>query len=301
MKSAFDFDNVKTTEFGVGRDDRGQRAYYFVPTEKGIQSALREMALATWETIYSCDEGPAAYDPGEKYASVESVFIPTGNELCTALRDLHEAVNLPVDVSAISNPEGIFCYFARLTDRHGVRLTAVRRATQFKGVLKKRLIQLRTDTLKMVEDQVFKLDTDFDLLIDDENVHVLRPSGLEFVGQLQSAIREAVPGNVKAIRRDLPFVNFSTIEEYAIAHTRAARYLASIRSQKETKNIDKRKLKAQCRRTGVKFEDSNGTFSVEPEDVMGFLEVLDRRRYEVELVKDAPEQYRAPSRHRLGK
>lgn len=301
MKSAFDFDNVKTIEFGIGRDDRGTRAYCFVPTDKDIQSALREMALATWEKIYGSDEAPAVYDPSEKYASVECVYIPTGHELCIALRALHESSNHPVDASAVSNPEGIFCYLARFTDKHGTRLTAVRRATQFKGVLKKRLIQLKTDALKMVEDQVFKLDTDFDLLIDDENIHVLRPSGLEFVGQLQSAIRDAVPGNVKAVRKDLPFVNFSTIEDYALTHTRAARYLASIRSQKETKNIDKRKLNAQCRRTGVEVEDSNGTVSVESENVMGFLEVLDRRRYEVELVKDEPEQYRAPSRHRLGK
>lgn len=32
---------------------------------------------------------------------------------------------------------------------------------------------------------------------------------------------------------------------------------------------------------------------------MGFLEVLDRRRYEVKLVPDEPEQFRAPSRTRL--
>ena len=46
--------------------------------------------------------------------------------------------------------------------------------TQFKGVLKSRLIQLRTDALKVVEDMVFKLDADFDLLINQDNTHVWR-------------------------------------------------------------------------------------------------------------------------------
>lgn len=32
---------------------------------------------------------------------------------------------------------------------------------------------------------------------------------------------------------------------------------------------------------------------------MGFLEVLDRRRYEIELVANSPEQYRAASRSKL--
>jgi hypothetical protein len=34
---------------------------------------------------------------------------------------------------------------------------------------------------------------------------------------------------------------------------------------------------------------------------MDFLEVLDRRRYELELVKGSPEQYKAASRRKIGK
>src|SRR2546426_481228 len=81
------------------------------------------------------------------------------------------------------DPATVFCYFARLTDSKGRRLTALRRATQFKGVLKSRLLRLVTDSLKLVEDHIFKLDRDFDLLIDSANVHILRPSGFEFAGE----------------------------------------------------------------------------------------------------------------------
>ena len=100
-------------------------------------------------------------------------------------------------------------------------MTALRRATQFKGVLKNRLIRFVTDALKIVEDDIFKLDTDFDLLIDAQRVHILRPSGFEFAGQLQEAIMAAVPKNVTALKIDLGFVNFDVIENYASQHPRA--------------------------------------------------------------------------------
>jgi hypothetical protein len=38
---------------------------------------------------------------------------------------------------------------------------------------------------------------------------------------------------------------------------------------------------------------------VPKEHVLGFLEVLDRRLYEVELVRDSPEQFKATSRQKI--
>ncbi|MFO0754574.1 MAG: hypothetical protein U0411_14770 [Thermodesulfovibrionales bacterium] len=68
------------------------------------------------------------------------------------------------------------------------------------------------DTLEIIEDTVFRLDNDFDLLVDSANIHILRPSGFEFAGKLQQAILDAVPENIKAIRKDLTFVDFDDIE-----------------------------------------------------------------------------------------
>ncbi|MFQ5472724.1 MAG: DUF4868 domain-containing protein, partial [Dehalococcoidia bacterium] len=110
---------------------------------------------------------------------------------------------------------------------------------------------------------------------------------------------DTVPQNMKAIRKDLPFVDFDGIEDYAGKRPRAARYLASIRAQEETKNIDKAALKRLCKRTGVEVKESNGKVIVPDGHEMGFLEVLDRRRYEVDLVKEEPERYRAASRRKI--
>jgi hypothetical protein len=202
---------------------------------------------------------------------------------------------------ALSDPVDVFCYFARLADEKQRHLTALRRATQFKGVIKSRnhLVRMLDDTLKIIEDTVFKLDNDFDLLVDNANIHILRPSGFEFACKLQQAILDAVPENIKTIKMDLSFVQFDRIEEYASKHPRAARYIASIRDLKETKNVDKTLLKKLCKQTGVKVLESKGVVSVEEGHEMGFLEVLDRRRYEVSLVKEEPELYRAASRKKI--
>jgi Kiwa KwaB-like protein len=299
MKLAFNVGKVTVTEFGVGRDDGNGQAFVAVPVDADVQAALREMVDATWDAMQKDENGPAKYEPSEKHGSAEYLYLPLGDDLASSVRELHEAANLDIDTNALADTSDVFCYFARMTDNRKQRLTALRRATQFKGVLKSRLLRFVTDSLKLIEDRVFKLDADFDLLIDSANVHILRPSGFEFAGELQQAILDAVPENIKAIRKDLAFVEFEGIEEYAGKHPRAARYLASIRGQEEMKNIDKAALMKLCKSTGVVVKESRGRVTVNAGHEMGFLEVLDRRRYELELVKGQPERFKAASRRKI--
>jgi len=301
MKLEFDLSNVTVTEFGVGRDDGDGQTFVAVSVDADVQGALREMVQATWEAMQEAGNEPAKYEPSEKHAGTEYLYLPLDDELATSVRDLHEAGALDINAAALSDPSDVFCYFGRLTDKKQRRLTALRRATQFKGVLKSknRLVRMLDDTLKIIEDTVFKLDNDFDLLIDAKNVHILRPSAFEFAGKLQQAILDAVPENITAIRKDLAFVDFDGIEAYAGKHPRAARYVASIRGQEETKNIDKSLLKKLCKQTGVEIAEAKGKVVITDGHEMGFLEVLDRRRYEVSLVKEKPERYRAASRRKI--
>jgi hypothetical protein len=146
----------------------------------------------------------------------------TDNHFAARVNNLHTAGNLPSSGDALEDPAALFCYFARMVDARSRRLTAVRRASQFKGIVKKRLVQFVTDALKLVEDDTFKLDEEFDFLVDRNRIHILRPSGFESIAELQGAVREAVPANVEIIQNDIPFVDFSNIAEYAAGHTRAA-------------------------------------------------------------------------------
>jgi hypothetical protein len=301
MMLDFDIGSVAVTEFGVGRDDDDNQTFCLMAVDKDVQMALREIVSATWQKMQDYTNNPPMYEPSEKYQGTEYLYLPLNDDLAESIRDLYRANNLPLDANALANSDTVFCYFARLADKHGRRLTALRRATQFKGVIKSRLIRLATDALKLIKDQVFKLDSDFDLLADSKNVHILRPSGFEFMGKLQGAVLKAVSNNVAAIQKDLAFVDFETVQKYASAHTRAARYLASIRAQNETKNIDKKALKKLCEDMGVELKESKGKLVVDSAHIIGFLEVLDRRRYELRLVKEKPERFRADSRKRLEK
>lgn len=299
MPAHFDVNAVELVEFGVGLDERSGQRYVQVPIDSEIQVALREMVIATRDELKAAGDA-ATYDPGEKYASQENLRLPLDSELASNVMKIHEATNLPSEPKALSDPAEVFCYFARMRDNKGRRLTAIRRATSFKGVLKSRLLRFTTDALKIVPDKIFKLDTDFDLLIDDTGIQILRSAGFEFVGALEGAVLGAVKKNVKAVRVDLPFIDLDPIESFASHHPRAARYLASIRTQQETKNIDKTNLKNLCQRTGVKVTEVKGKLQVQDGSIMDFLGVLDRRLYEIELIKGQPEPFRAASRSRIG-
>lgn len=297
----FDLSRVRHIEFGVGLDESEGQEFLSMTVDADTQTALREMAERSWDLMQELSSEPGSYEPSEKYASQEYVSLPLSSRLAERMRHLHQAPNLTTDMGALSDPEKVFCYFARMVDEQGRRLTALRRATHFKGVLKSRLIRLTTDALKFVEDRVFKLDYDFDLLMDSSTVHVFRPSGFESAGKLQEAVLAAVPQNVRSIQSELRFVDLANIETYASKHPRAARYIASIKTGKLAENINRDALKKLCDDMGVGVTDSNGRIVVKDGHVMSFLEVLDRRRYELELVLGSPEYFRAEGRRKINR
>ncbi|WP_273149959.1 Kiwa anti-phage protein KwaB-like domain-containing protein [Methylophaga thiooxydans] len=299
MDLNFDFGSINNVEFGVGLDeDINDRGFYLVPVDPQIQGVLVDMARETLDGINRIDQVPSLYDPSDKHASQDSLYVPLNDPNVGSIESLHTAENLLVRPNAMHEYGKIFCYFVRLTDVHGNRLTGVRRSTQFKGVVKKRLITAVDDTLKLNTKPMFALDSDFDFLVDSDKIVIFRPSGFEFSGQLQEAIIAAVPANIQVLGQAIPFVNFTSIEEYASTRPRAARYIASIKSMGNQNNIDRECLEQLCTYTGVALEDDNGQLVVPDEHSMAFLEVLDRRRYGVDLTGQ-PERYVAAARHKV--
>lgn len=298
MPLEFNLGNIAVTEFGVGRDGDDGWLLARVPVDDAVQVALRDMAVATWNAMQDDTDGPAPYQPSEKHASNEYLRLVRGNNLEMAMRQIYDAENLPPDTAALQEPAGIVYYFARFLDTHNRRLIALRRASQFKGILKSRLLRVDDDSLSIVDDTIFKLDNDFDVLIDAEYTHIWRPAAFEFLGGLKQAVLDAVPENVAAIRHDVTFVDFTSIQTFASTHSRAARYLASIRTQ-TLAGMEPQRLMALCDGAGVPFEHVAGTVRVGEPHVMDFLEVLDRRRYDVELVPGTRERFRATGRRKL--
>ncbi|MCY4362854.1 MAG: DUF4868 domain-containing protein [Gammaproteobacteria bacterium] len=303
MNLNFDPLNVTSTEFGVGRGSGDEREYISVPVDTTVQDALIEMVTMTWDKMqnnYGQNDGnvPPRYEPSEKYESNEYVYIEATEPMVKPLANLHKADNLQVSVNTMQNLNTISCYFVRLTDNEGNRLTGLRQATYFKGVLNKKLIRIIDDALMLLEDKVFKLDNDFDLLIDSDRLHIWRPKAFEILNEMKQSLLDAAQTHIDALQQEVPNVDFGAIGIYASSHPRAARYLASIRKQ-NIKDIDSDRLRDLCDRTGVEYDEVDGKMNIGDKHIMGFLEILDRRRYGIELIQDSPEFYKAASRQKL--
>ncbi len=200
MSIDFDFSTIKCIEFGLGLDSTGGPEFVQIPVDTGTKQVLCEMARETANSLMERSDEIQPYDPAEKHGSLEYLSLPLDSTLAASMRDLHTASNLPINTNAASSPESVYCYFARFVDAQVRSLTGVRRSSRFKGVMKSHLLKFWADQLELIEGQIFRLDHDFDFLMDEALIHILRPSGFEFTGRLQSAILAAVPENVAALR-----------------------------------------------------------------------------------------------------
>ncbi len=292
----FNIENVKTTEFGVGKNSGNGRIFENVPVDIKVKDELLKYARTTLSRMQDQEDADQEYDPSDETASTKYVYLPLNNEMARVFEELQNAENLRKTPDLSSMP-GVFCYFARFTDSDSRRLTAVRKTTQF-IVLGKGFFSFIDGTLKPVRNPIFKLDAIFDLFVDSAFVHILHPKSFESVGSLKQFVLNSVERNVSNIQQNIPFVNMEMVKGYAKEHIRAARYLASIRARGWAENVDRKKLKKACIDNNVKIHESDDTLDIS-EDVKGFLEILDRRRYNIGLTAGADEQFRAASRQRI--
>lgn len=297
----FSFDAIDTVEFGVCTRRQGNIEFLDVPVHIGTATSLKEMIGTTWEKLNDIADGPGLYDPANESRGLQHVFLPLDDEMAALFRDVNEADRFdPGGGVLIGQPGRVFCYFARFADDNGRRLTGMKLSKDFKGILRhrNRIARMIDNTLHLTQDNIFKLDTDFDLLVDDEEVRVLRPFAFETIGALQQAIRAAVPRNIEGLRESLDFVHFGPIGEFAETNVTAARLLAALRN-KDTQGITVEYLMSNCRNNGIVVNDIDGQITVEEDQILGFLKVLNRTRYSVELIPGQREVYDASGTRRV--
>ena len=296
MEINFDPHSDLVTEFGVILGDVVDPYIIWVPVDIEVQSVLRGMLHKTWQNMASFQEGPAKFEPSENYSGPTYLFVSLDDILAERFREFYRSDRFRIESKVIEKPDEIFCYFAHFTDEQDRRLIAIRRAQQFTIVHRQRqYFVFLSDALHIVKDPMFKLDKDFDLLVDSEAVYIWRPRAFEVLGDLKEKVLSAVPENIRAISTKLPYVDFENIEAYALKRPLAARYLASIRSH-ELARIDRHELEKYCEETNVEFDRFNGKMSVEEGRILDFLRVLDRRRYRVPFVLGEQEIYNASGR-----
>ena len=294
---AFNFQQIQSVEFGVCLDTDEGESLRLVPCVEAVQDALEEMLETTRLAIFDADHELQEFSPAEKYAATERLFCALGSDLVTKHNDIYQAENLPIDTHALDDMAKIVSYFGIYRDADGNKLMAFRRAAQFKGVLQKKLLHFMDDALRIIEDHVFKLDTDFDFIICDEKIYIWRPSGFIFASQMDDQMAACAMGNVDHIAEDITCVDFDGLKKFVAGHKLAMRLVAAIKSRNDLAAISKKRLKAECKEAGLKVAENENKLAPVEGSEMGFLMLLDRRRYTVTLIEKHPETYEAPSRH----
>ena len=296
----FDFDSTSEVTFGVGVRVSDNTDFRDVAVDHSIQETLKAMATATWEKMVAIDENPHPYEPSGFSTGNQHLFLPIDDPMSELFQELATANQIAPGGAILDNPRSVFCYYTRLVDKQARRLFGIRRSTTFKGLLKKQahLARYVNDELRLVDDPMFHLDHDFDLLVDSDGVHILHPSGFEAIAQLQTEIKKAVSTNIDEIQRTLTFVDLGPIKEVAETSMRAARLVAGIRAR-GTEGITLESLQDACHDSGVDITMTDGRVTVEKEITLDFLNALDDRRYTSRLRERQPTVYTAPIRHQV--
>ena len=298
----FDFYQTETTEFGVGVIIERNRGFFTVPAHTTVGEHLNEMVHATKAAMTEISPDPAAYSPANSASGLQHLSVAIDGEMAKVFRDLINTDNFVPRANILQDQDAqrVFCYFARLTDGTGRTLIAMRRATTFKGFLnqRNRIVRWLDDALQFTEGNQFKLDNDFDLLVTEDEVRVLRQGGLEAIAQLQQATKDAVPHNINRMRLSMPFVDLDGVAAAAGNSIRAARMLSSIVMQGIT-GVTLTSLQDECRQTGVQIVVDNGAVTVPDDQIWDFLDTLDRRRWRSGLLPQGDEFYRASTRRQV--
>ncbi|MES2154430.1 MAG: hypothetical protein V4510_04770 [bacterium] len=284
-----------TIELGISRETTDAREELVrVPADVGVQRVLHEMAVDTWNRIADAEDIPEL-DISELYPNPYPCHLPLSSSLAGRPRDLLKA-QPPVVATALSDVQAIGYYFGLFTTRNGHRLIGVRRASQLKGVSKKRLFTGTHDGAKLLKGKIFAFNDVFDYLIEAGNVWILNPTGFHATADTQDAVMAAAEANATTVADRMPFVDSVPLAAFCQQHPSAARILASIRHRQDLEQTSVELLEEKLDEDEVAFVKAKGRIGPRPGSEMAFLKVLDRRRYTIQLVEGIPEHYEAAMR-----
>lgn len=301
MNLAFHLDNITNIEFCVGVTNGDQTDLVSVPVDEGVKELLPVILKTTLARLEYNDRVQRPLDKlelAEKYAASERLIASMLEPYMEVLRGFTDTANLTSSAAIMEHAEKIAFYFVRFTDPQRRTLFAFRRASTFKAVLRARhrLIQLVDDTLRLVDDNIFRLDEDFDFVTSGNHCLILHYTGFEQLAEIQNVVSAKASDFMAEIAAKAGFIHQDRLGDYVRHHPRAAKLVASLRSRGDLERLSERKVKALCKKNGIQTETIDGLISPRPGFEIDFLELLDRRRYNLSLIDDENEFYVATSR-----
>jgi hypothetical protein len=299
----FDLNDIRNVEFGVCKETDAGKNFSLIPIHVSVKDILKSILLNTQNALeLESGEAFGIYEPSQLYGSKARLKLPLADATAESARNLFNAASIATDPEALSDLSYLIYYFAVFYDGSNRKLIAVRRTSQFKGIVKarSRIVSWINQTLKLVEEELFKLDADFDYLFTAENVFILRPSGFELTADIDEIVIAKAAENTLSLGQQIRFVDFDNLVDFVKRHKRAARLVASIKSHGDLGRIKRAKFLKHCKDCNVGCVQSAGKVYPVAGSEFDFLNILDRRLYLMNLTSGSePEVYEANSRHKL--
>lgn len=293
-------EDFRSIEFGISTIINGQQTVVRIPIDNSVRTTLCEMHENFYSTYFNIEGEPEIYQPSEKYAPTEKLIISLANENLTSLQEIYNQNAIPIaNVSIGEIASKISFYFAIFRHNNGSKQIAIKRPSQFKGLLRKKLIQLIDDTLQILPDNIFKLDNDFDFVIHELNIDILHPTGFNFIANIEEEILRSAADSARQLSVRIQYIDFNYLADFVGQSKTAAKLIASIKSRTDLEQTSQIKLLEKCYRLGVNIREENGQLLPEENHIVRFLEILDRRGYDFDITEDMPEIYVASSRKRV--
>ena len=130
-----DFQNI---EFGLALFIDNEEQFVRIPVDVSVKDSLVEMRTEFYNQFNNGEE-PDNFYPSEKYASTERLKANLNEDYLLSIRELYQNDSIPIlnlDLSKVA--ENIEYYFAIFHFNNGNRELAIKRPSQFKGLLKKK-------------------------------------------------------------------------------------------------------------------------------------------------------------------
>jgi len=267
-----------------------------------VQDTLKSMLVSTEEMLQRQSPHANLFEPSQKYGAMEHLSISIDHITTGHLKKLFNSIdNMSFDPRAMNETDNLEYYFAIFRIRGGGKIVAMKRSTHFKSIVnaRPRLLQIGPKALEPVTENVFRLDHEFDFIIDCKSVTILFPSGFEQIGQTQNFIHQGMPDAITKLSNSIPFVDFTSISEYIKNGVRGARIVASISMREDLDRIRRNALRKGCERNGIGLTKGSDKDSPKPGEELKFLEYLDGRRYTFDAVSDPTDQYVAQNRQTI--
>lgn len=300
INAEFDADAIASVNFGVRLRSNGDM--YFVPTDPGTKSALQAIYRDTVTAFGGIPTDWEVYDISEDYGLRRRIYADRTNEVMADLSAVFDVGALDDLANLQDHMHDVDYYFAEFMDDQNRRAVGIRKATRFKGTMKarNRLVRLVDDTLVLIEEDVLRLDQEFDLIVTDAHVFVLNVSPMEQVGRIVAQVAATAAAKVQTIHDTITFLDLLRIKEKIGSHPRVARQAASVAVNPNLAAFQRAPIEALAAQHGIKFKElKNGRLQCRVQDQAKLMELLDARRYHLDLAGNGGDPYRASGRQKV--